>query len=62
MKRPRVNPRHPLLNDPEAFERAIIRTVASSTAVETGENVDALEREMRRRRGGSGPGRVSRKR
>jgi hypothetical protein len=56
MKRLGVRSTHPLLKDPEAFRRAVIRTVASSTAIETGENVATLERAMSRRRGKrSGP-------
>jgi hypothetical protein len=56
MKRSGVQSVHPLLKDPEAFRRAVIRTVASSTAIETGENIRTLERAMSRRTGKrSGP-------
>jgi hypothetical protein len=52
MKRSADRPAHPLLSDPQAFRRAVIRTVATSTAVETGEHIETLERALRRRDSG----------
>jgi hypothetical protein len=48
MKRESPKHFHPLMRDREAFEKAVIRSVASSTAIETGESVSGIERRLRK--------------
>jgi len=45
---------NPYLRDPEKFRKALIRSVASSTAIETGQPIEAIVR-MLEESGGTEP-------
>ena len=48
MKRKTLSQANPHLRDPEKAVRQLIRSVASSTAIETGESVRDIEEKIRR--------------
>ena len=48
MKRKPLSQTNPHLRDTEAAKRRLIRSIASSTAIETGESVQAIEEKLRR--------------
>ena len=48
MKRKTLSQVNPHLRDTEAARRQRIRSVASSTAIETGESLQAVEKKIRR--------------
>jgi hypothetical protein len=48
MKRATLLDTNPHLKDPLKFREDLIRNVATSTAIETGESVAAIERDLRR--------------
>ena len=48
MKRKTLSQANPHLRDPEKAARQLIRSVASSTAIETGESVRDIEKKIRR--------------
>ena len=48
MKRKTLSQVNPHLRDPEKTARQLIRSVASSTAIETGESVRDIEKKIRR--------------
>ena len=48
MKRKPLSQTNPHLRDTEAAKRRLIRSIASSTAIKTGESVQAIEEKLRR--------------
>ena len=48
MKRKPLSQTNPHLRDSEAAKRRLIRSIASSTVIETGESVQAIEDKLRR--------------
>ena len=48
MKRKTLSQANPHLRDPEKAARQLIRSVASSTAIETGESVRDIEEKIKR--------------
>jgi len=57
MKRKTLSQANPHLRDTEAARRQRIRSIARSTAIETGESVQAIEEKLRRLE--SSPSRVT---
>ena len=57
MKRKPLSQTNPHLRDTEAAKRRLIRSIASSTAIETGESVQAIEEKLKRLQ--SSPSRVT---
>ena len=47
MKRKPLSQTNPHLRDAKAAKRRLIRSIASSTAIETGESVQAIEEKLR---------------
>ena len=47
MKRKALSQTNPHLRDTETAKRRLIRSIASSTAIETGESVQAIEEKLR---------------
>ncbi len=48
MKRPTIFEATPFLQDPVRYREFLVRGVASSCAIETGESVDAIARRLRK--------------
>ena len=48
MKREQLSQTNPHLHYTEATKRRLIRSIASSTAIETGESVQAIEEKLKR--------------